>query len=133
MIHQRVFLPCDWMVDIYYDTRPSDADYIIDKLWNMGCATKHLHKAQRLLRSGVRDEGLTYSNHFKRQTLIAVGHVTDVFEFFNSLSHEKQHLEQAICIADYLDPYGEEIAYISGEITESLARSAWAVAKHLIR
>lgn len=132
MIHQRVNLQkIDWVVDIFYDTRPQDADEMIDRLWDMGCAERYLRKAYKLLKSGVPNEGLTYSNPYERRSLIVIGHTNDCFQFINSLSHEKQHIEQAICRADNLDPYGEDIAYISGDISQALARNAWATMRRL--
>ncbi len=126
MIYQRIYIPsCDWEVCIAYDARPKDADYIIDKLIDMGCPNKYLYKAERLLKSGNPNEGLTYSNKRCRETFIVIGHVTDPFQLIDTISHEKQHLEQAICLADQLDPYGEDIAYISGNVSAALARNAW--------
>lgn len=132
MIKQHICIPsCDWHVDVYYDAKPKDAGYILDKLWNMGCAEKHLYKAERLLKSGVPNEGLTYSKPRLRKSLIVIGHTDCVFQFFDTLSHEKQHLEQAICRADGLDPYGEDIAYISGDISAAISRNAWLTIKKL--
>lgn len=132
MIRQHVHIPsCDWHVDIFYDVRPSNTDSIIEALWDNGCPNVHMAKAKRLLKSGVPNEGLAYSNHRDRCTTMVIGHTTDPFEFFNSCSHEKQHLEQAICKADGLGPYGEEIAYISGSISEAIARNAWRTMRKL--
>lgn len=97
----------------------------------MGCAEQHLYKAERLLKSGVPNEGLTYSNPRERRSLIIIGRVTDFWQALNSISHEKQHLEQAICHADNLDPYGEDIAYISGDISAAIARNAWMTMRKL--
>lgn len=132
MIRQKVFISsADWRVEIFYDARPSDADFILDRLYGLGCAEKYLYKAERLLRSGVANEGLTYSNPYERRSLVVIGHTDDAFQFINSLSHEKQHIEQAICKADRLDPYGEDIAYISGDISAAIARNAWLTMRKL--
>lgn len=126
MIEQNVYIrEAEWDVKIFYDAHPKDAERIINALWNTGCAEKNLYKASRLLRSGVPNEGLTYSNPLTRRTVMVIGHTDCALEFFNSLAHESQHLEQAICEADGLDPYGEDIAYISGDISQSIARNAW--------
>lgn len=126
MIRQRVDIPvADWLVDIFYDVRPSDAECVADSLYRMGCPKKHIRKAYQLVRSGVPNQGLTYSDRQKRHSLIVVGHATDIWEALDTLSHEKQHLEQAICKADGLDPYGERIAYVSGSISEAISRNAW--------
>lgn len=124
MIQQQVYLPFGWNVDIFYDSRPKDAITILRQLRRIGCSERHLHKASILLRSGIPNQGLTYSIPHGRRSLIVIGHTTDVFELFNSLSHECQHLEQAVCREFGLDPYGEEIAYISGDITQSIAMNA---------
>lgn len=132
MIRQHCCIPkCRWCVDIYYDASPRNAGEILDALYDLGCAERHLYKAERLLRSGVANEGLTYSNPYERKSIVVIGHTDDVFQFVNSLSHEKQHIEQAICKADELDPYGEDIAYISGDISQALARNAYYTMRKL--
>lgn len=132
MLTQRITIPkYDWMVDIFYDVRPHNANEILDRLYDLGCAQKHLYKAERLLRSGVANEGLTYSNPWERRSVIVVGHTDDIWQFLDTLSHEKQHLEQAICKADRLDPYGEDIAYISGDISQAIARNAYHTMRKL--
>lgn len=70
MISQRVSVPnCDWLVDIFYDVRPINADVILDKLWDMGCAQEHMYHVEDLLRSGTPNQGLTYSDKRNRHTL----------------------------------------------------------------
>lgn len=126
MIRQKVRLPkYDWCVDIYYDVRPRNADEILDELWDLDCEQKHLYKAERLLRSGVSNEGLTYSNPYERRSLIVVGHASSPLELANSLLHECDHLQVAILKADRLRTDGEDAAYLMGDITEAIARNAW--------
>lgn len=132
MITQHCCIPSlRWCVDIYYDATPKCANEILDALWDLGCEERYLYKAERLLKSGVANEGLTYSNPYERRSLVVIGHTDDAFQFINSISHEKQHIEQAICKADRLDPYGEDIAYISGYISQALARNAWLTMRKL--
>lgn len=131
MIRQHVCLPCDWCVDICYDARPKDADYVLDRLWNMGCAEQHLYKAERLLKSGVPNEGLTYSNPRKRKSLIVIKTVSSPLELCNSLLHEVDHLQVAICKADGLRTDGEDAAYLMGDISAAIARNAWMTMRKL--
>ena len=132
MIHQHLCLPeCEWCVDIYYDVKPKDTDHILDLLWDLGCPERDMYKAEDLISSGVPNEGLTYSNRRERRTLIVITEVTDPFQFLNSLSHEREHLLQAIGKADGLDPYGEPIAYLSGDISMALAKNAWNAMRDL--
>ena len=126
MIRQRVELRgCDWYVTIFYDVRTQDADRILNAMCHMGCAGRHLQKAERLLRSGVPNEGLTYTNPHLRESVIAVGHASSPLELCNTLLHEVDHLQVAICKADGLRTDGEDAAYLMGDITEAIARNAW--------
>lgn len=132
MVRQHCCIPvARWCVDIFYDTHPSNADEILDALWDLGCAERYLYKAEELLRSGVANEGLTFSNPYERRSIVVIGHTDDVWQFLDTLSHEKQHIEQAICKVDRLDPYGEDIAYISGGISASIARNAYITMRKL--
>lgn len=132
MIKQDIYLhKYDWDVVILYDVRPSNADYVIDILHDMGCSEKHLYHADDLLRSGVPNQGLTYSNSREHLTLIVVGHASDIFQVINTLEHETNHLEMHICEFYGIDPYSEEASYLSGNIKEALARNAWHTMKKL--
>lgn len=132
MVRQHCcILSCRWCIDIYYDTKPSNADEILDALWDLGCAERHLYKAERLLRSGVANEGLTYSNPYERRSIVVIGHVSNPFEMCNSIMHELDHLQVAICRADGLRTDGEDAAYLMGDITEALARNAWLTMRKL--
>lgn len=128
--HVHVF-EYDWHVDICYDARPKDAQTILDRLWDMGCAERYLHKAERLLTSGVPNEGLTYSDKKNHCTLIVVGHATDLFSAFNTIEHECNHLETSICEYYGIDMHGEEASYLSGDIKEAIARNAWMTMRKL--
>lgn len=132
MVRQHVCIPkCRWCVEIYYDAKPSNADEILDALWNLGCARQHMHKAERLLRSGVANEGLTYSNPYERRSVVVIGHVSNPFEMCNSIMHELDHLQVAICRTDGLRTDGEDAAYLMGDITEAIARNAYHTMRKL--
>lgn len=133
MIQQHIYLDsADWHLTILYDVRPNNADEVIHKLQHIGCSPLYLKKATDVLLSGAPNEGLTYTNEGTHCSLIVVGHVTDLSEALSTLSHEKQHLEQSICRAYNLDPYGETIAYISGDISAAIAQNAWHVMKRFV-
>lgn len=132
MVRQHVCIPrCRWCVEIYYDARPSNADEILDALWDLGCAEQHMYKAERLLRSGTPNEGLTYSNPYERRSVVVIGHVSNPFEMCNSIMHELDHLQVGICRADGLRTDGEDAAYLMGDITEAIARNAYHTMRKL--
>lgn len=132
MYRQEVMIPSiGWDVVICYDVRPHDGDIIAYELEKLRCPWHDISRAKSLVESGHPNEGLTYSNERMRRSLIAVGHTSDFWQFIDTVSHEKQHLEQSVCRAFSLDPYGEDIAYISGDISAAIARNAWRTMKKL--
>lgn len=132
MVRQRVKLyQYDWDVEILYDVHPKNANEILDILWSMGCPRQHMGKAERLLKSGIPNEGLTYSDRYGRRTLIVVGHATNLFTAFNTLEHEVNHLEMHICETDGIDPYSEQASYLAGDIKEAIARNAYHTMRRL--
>ena len=125
MLRQRVNLQkCDWLVDIFYDARPKDADNIIDRLWDMGCPERHLYKAEILLKSGVPNEGLTYSNKREHRTLIVITHASSIGEYISTIVHEVDHMVDHIS-QYYNIPYdSEENSYIIGDIAKMIYEDA---------
>lgn len=70
------------------------------------------------------DTGLTYSSLEKHETVIVIAKASEAAEYWNSIDHEKNHLLQHISMAYHINPYGEEISYISGEFIRSVFRMA---------
>lgn len=125
MIRQRIKIPsADWRVDILYDARPSNADDILDMLWDMGCARHHLYKAEDLMKSGIPNQGLTYSDKYNRHTLIVVGHSSSVGEFLSSIIHEVDHLTDHISQYFGIPFDSEENSYLIGDIAKTIYENA---------
>ena len=132
MVKQRIHIhSVDWTVNIFYDTNPPNTDEILDVLWSLECPQRYMYKAERLLRSGRDNEGLTYSNPHKRESIVVIGHTSSLFEMCNSIMHELDHLQVAICRAYGLRTDGEDAAYLMGDITETIARNAYRMMKKL--
>lgn len=51
-----------------------------------------------------------------RETVIVIGETTCPAQFSHSFDHEKHHLAMHIAKVDDIDPFGEELAYLVGEI-----------------
>lgn len=132
MLRQTIKIPkYSWRVVIFYDARPADAYRIEDILLDMDCPDRHIDKAMRLLKSGEPNQGFTYSQHRSRETIIVIGHADNLAEYLNSMSHELTHLKMAICSHFSIDPYGEEAAYLSGDLEQVIAENAWKSFKRL--
>lgn len=121
MIHRKIHIEdYDWVTDIYYDVRALDADIIADKLEDMGCSIRNVRKAFNLIDSDSPNIGLTYSNKNNHHTLIVIGYVTSIAEFFNTLVHEIDHLTDHIS-QFYKIPYAsEDNSYLIGYIAKTI-------------
>lgn len=111
-----------WKVRVYHSVDYVYADEIIDELIRLGCRGEDLKKASRYLWSGLPNQGLTYTRG--RETLMVIGYTTSGCEYWNTLDHERLHLLQHITSETGLDPFGEEIAYISGEFSKEVFKCA---------
>lgn len=118
MLRQKIHLrEWDWTVYAYYSVAGHYyTDEIMDRLVSLGCRDRNLQRAYTNLSSGTVDTGLTYSNLLKRETVMVVGYASSGEELFNSLLHEMRHVEEHIAKASHIEPYGEPVAYLTGEL-----------------
>lgn len=118
MLRQKIHLnEWDWTIHAYYSVDGHYyTDEIMDRLVSLGCRGRNLQRAYTNLSSGTVDTGLTYSNLLKRETVMVVGYASSGAELFNSLLHEMRHVEEHITKASHIEPYGEPVAYLTGEL-----------------
>lgn len=121
MLRQTIYLgKWEWTVYAYYSVGHYYTEEIMDKLVSLGCRGRMLQRAYTNLSEGSLDTGLTYSNLLKHKTVLVVGHASTGAEFFNSLTHEMRHTEEHIAKAHGIKPYGEEVAYITGDLAHAM-------------
>lgn len=125
MIRQEIYLPkYDWMVRIYYSVTTYWTSRIIFDLRAIGCHGTHLENARASLARHELDTGLTYSDFEGRRTVMVISRASSASEFLNSWIHEMLHLCRHVCRAFGIDPYGEEAAYLSGDVGQKMFRVA---------
>lgn len=96
-----------WAVILAYDVEVTDLDELASWLDALGCSRKDREKAIRIS-LGV-NSGFTYSNSDLRMSLVVVSDATDESQWWDTLVHEVDHVQSAIC--DYYDvPLGSEAA-----------------------
>lgn len=117
-----------WRVKVFHAVDALWADEILDELISIGCKGQDLKDARVQLWKGLPNNGLTYSNLDKRETIMVIGFTSSGMEYWNTLDHEKLHLLQDISTKLGIDPFGEEISYISGEFI----RDVYDKAKNLL-
>ena len=130
MIRQKITLPDydNWTIYAYYATTRYAVDEIMERLWEIGVDANNARQAFDNLSRGNLNTGLCYSNYSMRKSVLVIALTSSPAEFINSWHHELEHLESHIGKAFNLDPTGEDIAYLSGE----LAMEMYPRIKHLL-
>lgn len=117
-----------WHVRIYYAVTTYWADRIASDMCRIGCRDGQLERAYSSLMKGDLNTGITYSNFWKKETVMVISLTSTPAEFLNSWEHEKKHLARHIEQAYGIDPYSEEAAYLEGDIAQRM----FPVAKRFI-
>lgn len=126
MIKQKFRLDrFDWEITIFYAVHGYYVEYIMHDLKRIGISGKKLDKAEENLTSGEINSGLTYVNN--GEAVCVIGIASSAAQYMDSIVHEVMHLAKFIGKAEGLDPYGEEVCYMGGEI----ARKMWPKSKLL--
>lgn len=129
MIIQEIYLEkYDWYCRVYYAVNSVWADCILSDLERLNCSGTDYYRAEDNLREGNENTGLTFSNPKLRESVMVISLTTSAEEFASSFDHEKGHLAKHIADTFDLDPFGEEVQYLSGEI----ARLMFPVAKRFM-
>ena len=110
-----------WAVILAYDVEVTDLDELASWLDALGCGRKDMEKACRIA-LGV-NSGFTYSSQELRMSLVVVSDATDKSQWWDTLVHEIDHVQSAIC--DYYDvPLGSEAAaWTQGYIMRQIIRT----------
>ena len=106
----------DWHVKVFYVVDLIPIDYIIEELYELGCNERDVQSAIDVLDNGDDNRGITFSNDKQRASIIVIGETSCPAQFSNSFDHEKLHLVMHIARVNDIDPFGEELAYLAGEI-----------------
>ena len=121
MLRQQIHIPrYRWDVIVFYESDYRDAPYILRELEEVGVDDYTYRKAARNLDAGYMDTGLTYSNMDKKASVIVLSKASSKAEFANTWFHELIHCANHIALANNLDPMGEPIAYVGGELARSM-------------
>lgn len=121
MITRRVEIKkYGWALHVYCAVRSYFVEDILMHLADIGCSGEFLEEAERNMRGGTLNRGLTYSNWGSRETVLVVGLASSPEEYANSIVHELWHFAVHVSRALGLDMEGEEPAYLIGETMREL-------------
>lgn len=125
MIIQDFYIPnYGWRVRVYYAVTTYRTDDILKDFAEAGCRGIQLKRAYNSLKRNALDTGITYSNFTSRKTVMVISLTSSPAEFLNSWMHEMQHLCRHVAAAFGIDPYGEEAAYLAGDVGQRMFPAA---------
>lgn len=129
MIRQVAYLPeYDWVIKAYFAVSSYWVNEIMAELAFAGADEEQMWKSYDSLISGNLDEGICFSGADTRTSVLVVAKTSSAAEFYNSTTHEFCHLAAQIAQIVGVNPAGEEVAYMVGEI----ARDFYPSVKHLL-
>lgn len=114
----------DWCITIYYTVDEDQIVEIMEFLKEIGCDEDITCSIAKNLSKAKKDTGFTYSNYKNKCSLLVIHKASSIGEFINTFEHEKNHLEMHICEALGINPYSEEAAHMSGDLSQMILEKA---------
>lgn len=115
MIRQQLYIErYDWRVYVYYAVDAYYIDEIMWMLYRIECPREFMLQAWENMSANRLNQGLTYSNYRRRETVMVIGLASSPAEYENSIQHELRHLVDNMVEALNLRP-GEPPGYLTGE------------------
>lgn len=114
----------DWCITIYYTVNEDQVVEIMKYLKELECDEDTTCSIAKNLSKAKEDTGFTYSSYKYKCSILVIHKASSIGEFINTFEHEKNHLEMHICEALGIDPYSEEAAHISGDLSQMILEEA---------
>jgi hypothetical protein len=111
----------DWDILFLFSYEPTDLGSVTDALLWAEASDSINQRVRRGVLGGRRVEGFTFSNPSLRRSVSAIRHSDSGPQFLNTAVHEITHIAQDIINSDGIDLYGEELAYLVGDITNEIS------------
>lgn len=109
----------DWYIMAYYDIKTDkDFDEVEEVLIASGQKPAYAQKVVTELMHP--NTGYTYTKFGEHLSIVLVSHATSYDELYDTVQHETHHATDHIGSYYGLDPHGEEIAYLHGEISRKM-------------
>lgn len=109
-----------WGVIFVYGFKKRDAWRLSDIMESFGLDDIEIKKALSVLYQ--KNTGMTISRSDLEMSAIFVGETTSVEQFFDTIAHEVDHVQSAIC-ETYGVPYGsEDAAWAQGYLMRTIVR-----------
>lgn len=111
----------DWCCTFFFGYTPEDIDEVLSSLEECDAPMWIRRDAERNLLEGNPNEGFTFGDADSKCAVVAMGFAESGEEFLNTFTHELRHLVDDIAYVEGLPPRGEDVAYLTGNITLGVA------------
>ena len=72
---------------------------------------------------GQKNKGFTYTDIYKKKSIVGISETDSQEQFFNTLVHEAKHVQSHICKYYNVEEDSEEAAYLIGYIIQRMHRA----------
>lgn len=110
-----------WKIIFLFSFDAYDKEQILDALVWADAPNSIISQVSENISAGRLNEGFCYSNTQERKTIAAIGQTATGPEFLDTTVHEITHIAQHIANTDGMDPWGEDIAYLAGDISHEIS------------
>lgn len=118
---RRVLRVGRWVVDFIFAEDGYDEEAVLGCLYDIDAPIPVMQRANRIMESGAYNRGFTYTNAALKRAVVVVGPTTSGKQFINSLSHEIDHLSDAVAEYYGIKGHKEGTSYLTGDTTMALA------------
>ena len=119
---RRVLRIGRWVVDFIFAEDGYDEEAVLGCLYDMDAPYGKMRRALEIMESGDYNRAFTFANADLKRALVMIGPTTSGEEFINSLSHEIDHLSDAIAEYYGIKGHREGTSYLTGDTTMALAK-----------
>lgn len=110
-----------WNVVFHFSFDRSDMERLLGALVWADAPDSIIQKVSENIGAGRLNEGFCFSNPRQRKTVVGVGHTSSGPEFLDTTIHEIVHVAQDIAHSDGIEPWGEDFAYLAGDISRCVS------------
>lgn len=120
-IKEIYFKNFDWVIVIFNEFTPRDRYFILGEMDHFGISQNKIERAGEIIGNSDLNTAFTASNKRNGVTVIGLSKSSSNDEFLSTIEHEIRHVVDHISSVYDLDPKGEEVGYLTGDINKSLA------------
>lgn len=115
MIHRKIHIN-GWVANVFFCITHYDESILANALKSVNAPIGVIVRMREIAREDEYNTGFTFSNPELRESVVVIGKATDASQFLNTFVHEVRHLSDDIAHEYRIQPRGEEVAYLEGNI-----------------